>query len=371
MNFLIVTNTPHKIKNGKVFAYGPYVKEMNVWLKEVNNVKVISFKSNEDINKIELSYDKNIEFIEVPTFNLTSIKDILKTIFSLPYILYVLFKNFIWSDHIHLRSPSNMALLGLFVQVFFPTKKKTVKYAANWDMSSSQPLSYKLQQSIMSNTFLSKNLKALVYGKWPNQTDNIKSFYTATYYDKEKEIVHPKTFDCQIKILYSGRLVESKRPLLTIKIVKKLLDKNIDVRLDILGDGDERKKLEKYVKKNNLANNIFIHGRQNSETLKKFYKEAHFLVFLSKSEGWGKVITEAMFWGCLPITTDVGPIAYILGDGKRGELVEPNSEKVSKKILSLLNDYPTYESKVNNAIIWSQELTLDKFYKDIKELVHD
>lgn len=370
MKFLIITNTPHKIEDDKVFAYGPYIKEMNVWLKDIESVKVISFKSTESINKIDLSYDNKVEFIEVPTFNLTSLKNIIKTVFSLPYIYYILFKNFLWAEHIHLRSPSNMALLGLFVQIFFPTKKKTVKYAANWDMSSSQPLSYKVQQFIMSNTFLSKNLKALVYGSWPNQTKNILSFYTATYYDKEKEIITPRKFDGEIRILFSGRLVESKRPLLTVKIVNKLLSQNINIRLDILGDGEQREIIEKYINEKGLSKNIFLHGRQNSETLKKFYKEAHFLVFLSKSEGWGKVITEAMFWGCLPIVTNVGPISYIIGEGTRGSLVKPTTKDTVKCIIGLLNEYKTYELKVNNAIKWSQNLTFDKFENDVKKLIN-
>ena len=44
-------------------------------------------------------------------------------------------------------------------------------------------------------------------------------------------------------------------------------------------------------------------GIRVKENIKKAYKRAHFLVFISKSEGWPKVVAEAMFWKCLPIST--------------------------------------------------------------------
>ena len=58
--------------------------------------------------------------------------------------------------------------------------------------------------------------------------------------------------------------------------------------------------------------------------MKKAFIEAHFLIFISKSEGWPKVVAEAMFWKCLPISTDVSCVAYMLDYGKRGTIVSPN-----------------------------------------------
>lgn len=372
MKFLIITNAPHKIKDGKYYAYGPYIKEMNIWLKHVDEVKVISFVSTDTINNMDLAYKhNNIEFISVPTFNLTSMSNIFKTLVSLPIILYTLFKYMKKSDHIHLRSPSNMALLGLIVQVFFPNKKKTAKYAANWDMTSKQPLSYRLQQKLMENTFLSRNLKALVYGEWPNQTNNIFPMFTATYHDDEKEKINIRPINGKLNIIYSGRLIKSKRPLLTIQVVEELINRGYDAYLDVVGDGEEMNRLRDYVKNHSLSKNIILHGRENAETLKILYKKAHFLVFMSKSEGWGKVITESMFWGCLPITTAVGPVPYILGNGSRGALLEANKDIICDCIEKYIDNPSLYLKHTSNAIAWSQELTLDKFEQKIKELLYE
>ncbi len=85
-------------------------------------------------------------------------------------------------NHIHLRCPGNVGLLGCIVQVFFPSKIKTAKYAGNWDPKSKQPIAYKLQKWILSNTLLSKKIKVLVYGEWLKQTKNIKTIFRNFYF---------------------------------------------------------------------------------------------------------------------------------------------------------------------------------------------
>ena len=74
------------------------------------------------------------------------------------------------------------------VQIFFPKKNKTAKYAGNWDPHSKQPWSYKLQRWILQNTFLTRNMTVLVYGEWPTMSSNCRSFFTATYRDSDKKL---------------------------------------------------------------------------------------------------------------------------------------------------------------------------------------
>ena len=111
-----------------------------------------------------------------------------------------------WADHIHLRCPGNVGLLGSLVQVFFPSKPKTAKYAGNWDPKAKQPLSYKIQKWLLSNTLLTKNMTVLVYGEWPNQTKNIKSFFTATYREADKKEIQIRKLEADIQFVFVGTL---------------------------------------------------------------------------------------------------------------------------------------------------------------------
>ena len=195
MKFLILTHVQHKLTDGSVSAYAPYVKEMNIWLKHVDEVSIVAPKTSEIKNDIDLDYEhKTLNFNEIPSIEFTNTKKILSSLFKLPFICSVIFKACKKADHIHLRCPGNIGLIGCLVQICFPKKIKTAKYAGNWDPHSHQPWSYRLQQTILRNTFLTRNMKVLVYGEWPNQSKNIVPFFTASYSEIEKEGMTVKEF---------------------------------------------------------------------------------------------------------------------------------------------------------------------------------
>ena len=134
MTFLIISHTPHyKVKN-QLFAYAPYVREMNLWLKYVDQVQIIAPLENDFEATINLAYEHDhIALTEVPAFSLLGLKEQLKTFAKLPKIISRLYKAMKQADHIHLRCPGNMGLLGCLVQILFPKTPKTAKYAGNWD----------------------------------------------------------------------------------------------------------------------------------------------------------------------------------------------------------------------------------------------
>ena len=161
-------------------------------------------------------------------------------------------------------------------------------------------------------------MQTLVYGDWENQTPNIKPFFTASYWNKDIVPVSEKYIHGKLKLIYVGSLIPSKNPLLSIQVAKSLIDSGREIELNFYGEGPERKRVEDYILENKLSDSVFIHGNVNSKTLIEAYQDAHFLIFISKSEGWPKVVAESMFWGCLPVTTDVSCVPWMLDKGNRG-----------------------------------------------------
>ncbi|RVT75900.1 glycosyltransferase [Flavobacterium sufflavum] len=371
MKFLIVTHVAHTIEQQQYYGYAPYVREMNIWLKYVDELIVVAPLESTKPTAIDSFYKhKNIDFRKVSHLSFTNLKNTISSIFKLPKILLEIVLAMKQSDHIHLRCPGNMGLLACIVQLFFPSKPKTAKYAGNWDLNSKQPWSYRLQKWILSNTFLTRNMEVLVYGEWPNQSRNIKSFFTATYAEKEKEVVE-KTInpDAKIKLMFVGSLVEGKNPLYAIQLLEQLRQTNKNVVLDIYGEGVLRVSLENYIEVNNLEEYIVLHGNQNKEVLKKAYQYSHFVVLPSKSEGWPKVIAEGMFWGAVPLATAVSCISAMLDQGKRGLLLEMDLEKDMAAINQLINNPMDFESKSKAAMDWSGNYTLDFFENEIQKLL--
>jgi glycosyltransferase involved in cell wall biosynthesis len=361
MTFCIITHVIHTKVGEKFFGYAPYVNEMNIWIKNADKVIIVAPLDTSDINPIHQSYsNKNIIFISVPHFSFTTLKNIFLSLLVIPTIIFKIFKAIYSSDHIHLRCPGNMGLLGVFIQIFFPNKAKTAKYAGNWDPKSKQPLSYKIQKSILSNTFLTRKMKVLIYGEWKNLSKNCKQFFTATYFESEKETISTKLLNNPLQFIFVGTLSKGKQPLYAIQLVESLKNKGHDVQLSIYGDGNDKQEIIEY---------IHLKGNSSKEQIKEVYKNSHFLVLPSKSEGWPKVVAEAMFWGCLPIATSVSCISNMLDDENRGILLTMDNQLDVKKLEAVISNQETYTSKINNAINWSRMYTIDKFENEIMKLL--
>lgn len=370
MTFCIITHVIHLQSEGKYLGYAPYVDEMNIWLKHVDKVMVVAPLKNIDKTAIHRAYQhKNIEFIEVPSFSFISFKAIIKSIVLLPLLFFKVAKVMKKSDHIHLRCPGNMGLLGALIQILFPKKSKTSKYAGNWDSNSKQPFSYKFQKFILSNTFLTKNMQVLVYGDWKNQTKNCKSFFTATYRENEKIEVTARSLNSKIQFLFVGTLSKGKQPIYAVKLVELLRNKGIEVQLLIYGEGQERSSIEHYIQNNNLKEVVFLMGNVNREEMKLIYQKSHFMILPSKSEGWPKVVAESMFWGCLPVASKVSCVPNMLGNETRGILLTENLQDDSSKVLKCFENQELYNSKINAAISWSRNFTIDKFESEIEKLL--
>ena len=370
MKFAIFTHVVHGKSKTNYFAYSPYVNEMNIWLHQVDEVIIVAPLSKNKQTPIDLTYSHDtIDFKSVPEFHIKNSKSVFKTLVSLPKILFVIYNAMKRADHIHLRCPGNIGLLGCFVQILFPAKPKTAKYAGNWDLSSKQPMSYRFQKWILSNTFLTKNMQVLVYGDWENSTKNIKSFFTASYFEKDKFEIKPRDIDGKISFLFVGTLSVGKQPLCAIKLIQSLNKKGYNVDLTLFGEGSERTMLENYISENKLQKFIFLKGNQNQETIKKAYCKSHFVILPSLSEGWPKAIAEGMFWGCMPIASAVSCISTMLDAGKRGILLHLDFNDDLIQIENILNDDSAYKQKVENAIHWSRNYTLDVFEDEIKQLL--
>ena len=371
MKFLIITHVPHFIENNIFYAYSPYVREMNIWLKYVDEVIIVAPVTHNFDPNIMLAYNKTkkITFIEVPSFDIMSLRGILKTILVLPYVSYQIIKGMMKADHIHLRQAGNMGLLGSIYQIFFPNKKKTVKYAGSWIGFEGEPFTYKLQKFIVANSFLSRNLKVLAYGYWPNAGKNVLNFFTATYHKNEIIEVPARKMQEPLKLLFVGTLTKRKRPFFVLEAASKLKKLGINVFLEFYGEGPEKDRINEFIKKNNLSNNVKLYGNKTKKEIVEAYQNAHFLILPSNHEGWPKVVAEAMVWKCLPITTPVSAVPYMLGNGERGSLIEPTVEAIVDEIKFYLKNPEIYRQKVEAAHRWSKQFTLEKFEEEIKKLL--
>lgn len=108
-------------------------------------------------------------------------------------------------------------------------------------------------------------------------------------------------------------------------------------KLKIIGDGQEKDKLNDFIVKNNLIENVEMPG--NTNNVEQYYEEAEIFCLSSRSEGFGMVLVEALSFG-LPIVSfdcEAGPAEVL--QGTDSILVPPNDiDLLASALLALIND---------------------------------
>ncbi len=369
MRFAVFTHVPHYLQGNSNFAYAPYVREMDLWFELTSEVELVA-PVGTNLSKKDQAYKrKDIIFSPIPSISFLGVRDTIVSVIKTPGIVFKIFRAMLKADHLHIRCPGNIGLLSCLLQVLFPGKPKTFKYAGNWDPYSSQPWTYRFQKYLVSNTILTKNAKVLVYGEWNcKRNSNIHSFFTASYHSHEIIDVE-KVFSAPFRFLFVGSMTSGKRPLLAIQIIEALRASGRNVHLDLYGSGPEIEELRNYTKSKRLGSIINLHGDQEPSVIKEAYQNAHFSILPSRSEGWPKAIAEAMFFGCIPIATGISCVPWMLDKGKRGILIESDVLFATKAIREIMDDPFKMERISKDAMNWSQQFTLDHFQAEIQKLL--
>jgi glycosyltransferase involved in cell wall biosynthesis len=153
-----------------------------------------------------------------------------------------------------------------------------------------------------------------------------------------------------------GHLYKTKGYEYMIAAMEIVCRKQKNFALFIIGEGDERLRLEKLIRKFRLENNVFLSGSldQAANLLMAF----NIYVCSSVKEGLPYTILEAMYAGLPIVTTDVGGIPDMIHHNKNGLLVESkNPDQLAERILKLLNDDNLKLKLGANA----HKIVLDKF----------
>ena len=140
-------------------------------------------------------------------------------------------------------------------------------------------------------------------------------------------------------ILSAGRFTEQKDFSTLVKAFVLVADRQPS-RLVILGEGRERKKLERLVRELGLVDRVSFPGWiENPFAL---MARASLFVVSSRYEGFSRVLVEALACGCPCVSTDcpAGP-AEILDNGRIGPLVPVGDERaLASAMLRVLERRP-------------------------------
>jgi len=187
--------------------------------------------------------------------------------------------------------------------------------------------------------FFSKKIINIGFCISPHMQYEIKALHNKIYYAPNginTEIFKNKKIERENIILAVGSLKSAKSYGNLIKAFKNILVTHPKYKLNIAGDGYLKEELLELVKNLKLEDKVLFLGNLNKIELVNNYNLAKIFVLSSRSEGFPKVVLEAIFCGCKVVATDVGSVSTFLPK----EYVIPNNSiaALTKHITKVINN---------------------------------
>lgn len=169
-------------------------------------------------------------------------------------------------------------------------------------------------------------------------TENVVKISNSVDVEKMKLLSQDK-IDLPDKMLFTtlGRLDYNKNQILLLKAAKEVKKQRNDFMIYLLGDGEDRPKLEQYIKENHLEENVRILGF--IENPYPYIKNSLATVLTSLSEGFSLVLVESVMLNTPIISTDVGVAKELIDKYNCGNLIGYDEKELAATLIRYLNKY--------------------------------
>jgi len=383
----------------KVHYWSPFICHVATVTSVINSIKSINKYSKKKIDfaiidvfkewsfyKDKISCD-NIKILNLNTF--LNIKTLPKGGFfksRITYLLTFLFSVFKLNKYLREHKPDFLIIhlltsIPLFLMIIFNYKTRFILRISGfpklnffrkilWRTSNKKIYKVFCPTKLTKDLLISQNIfdiNKIFVVKDPIL--NISEFKNT----KIQNITNNHPIDKEY-VISIGRLTKQKNFLFLVRAFKILSLKLPHINLVILGEGEDRKKIQKEINDNGLFDRIHLIGEKRN--VYPYLEKSSFFVLTSEWEDPGFVIIEAMFSRKIVLSSDCasGPQEIII-DGLNGFLYKRNSfEDFEKKFLYIYEKLRSNKNLTNkishNALKLAKMYTLYSHYKMVyKHLV--
>lgn len=352
------------------------------YLSKFFNVKVITKKNITNKEDLPLNYNN----LHIKRFKFPK-----NYIFKNIYLSVILsfYKLIFQYDFILLNTWSPFGLSALFIKKVFNTKYFITAHGLDvLDPLKSKHYTFLMKIVFKNSTRIfpvsnfTKNVilknvpipfyKLKVISNALNEKDFLLAPQNLIKEEEEIKVLKSKynLYDCFVLITVS-RIVERKGHLLVLKALSLLLKQGYKVKYIIVGQGQFKTDLLKYVSENNLFDNVIFTGYVPFSKLKYYYYVSDLFVmpsqFITETgdvEGFGISYLEANITGLPAIGLNQGGVSDVIKDNFNGYLIKEYSVNELFDIINKFISDKKYYSDISgncknyvlNNYLWSDNI---------------
>jgi glycosyltransferase involved in cell wall biosynthesis len=165
---------------------------------------------------------------------------------------------------------------------------------------------------------------------------------------------YSKPPDDRLRLLAITRMSQSdsyKGVDFVLEAVRLARNARTSISLEIVGDGDDRARLENLTHRLGVQNLVNFRGRATDRALQETLSNSHVFVLPSKKEGFGLVYLEAMAAGLPCIAANHGGVPEVVEHGENGFLVEYGDFRQMAFYFRALADSPDLYLRMSDAAL--------------------
>ena len=333
----------------KVYYWSPFISHVATVTSVINSVKAINkfSKKNIEVSIInvfkewspynDIIIKNKIKILELNTF--LDIKNLPKGGFfksRLTYFITFIFSTFKLDKLLKKEKPDFLIIhlitfIPLFLMAIFSYKTKFILRISGFPkLNFFRKILWKLSNKKIYKIFCPTELTKEILIK--NNIFDIEKIFVVKdpiidvneFKIKKNDIIDKSSIYDQEYIISIGRLTKQKNFLFLVNAFKHVLLKLPNINLVILGEGEDRFKIQKKINDNFLNGKIILAGEKKN--IYPYLNKAVFFVLTSDWEDPGLVILESMFSRKIVLSSDCmsGPVS-IINNGQNGFLYKRNN----------------------------------------------
>jgi len=277
------------------------------------------------------------------------------------------------ADAIHAPIPGDVGTIGMLL-AYLMRKPLFVRHCGNWFVQTTAAEHF--WKWFMEKFAGGRNVMLATGGanEPPSRLNpNLRWIFSTSLTDRELRDAAPreKTLNSKVRLIIICRQEVEKGTGVVIESLPLIKQQFPHATLDVVGDGEALHKFKDLAKTLGLNEEITFHGKVDHEGVCSLLQKADVFCYpTTSSEGFPKVVVEALAHGLPVVTTMVSVLPSLIGSGC-GTLIEnPQSDDLARAVTDILMDQTRYLEMSAKAVSTARQYSLEHWRDTIGDLLY-